>query len=156
VDVAIRAGVPDAAGERCSADVDAQHPLQVSAADDQQPVQALGEDRADSALRERVGVGCLDWGQDHVGALGAEEVVEGPAELGVPVAQQELDASSLLAEFQQEVAGLLGDPGAVGVGSHAGQVDAAGVQLDENSTYSRLSQTVSTVKKSQAGIPAAC
>jgi hypothetical protein len=45
--------------------------------------------------------------------------------------QQELESSSLLAEFQQQVAGLLGDPGAVGVGGHAGQVHASGVQLDE-------------------------
>jgi hypothetical protein len=37
----------------------------------------------------------------------------------------------LLAEFQQEVAGLLGDPDTVGVGGNAGQVDAPGVQFDE-------------------------
>src|SRR5919198_366906 len=38
-------------------EVDAQHLLQVEASDDQQPVQALGADRADPALREGVGVG---------------------------------------------------------------------------------------------------
>ena len=39
--------------------------------------------------------------------------------------------SSPLAQHQQEVAGLLGDPGGVGVGGHPGQVDPAGVQFDE-------------------------
>jgi hypothetical protein len=36
-------------------DMDPEDLLQVAAADDQQPVQALGADRADPALRERVG-----------------------------------------------------------------------------------------------------
>jgi hypothetical protein len=79
-------------------------------------------------LHERI---CAPYGQDDLGALGPEEIIECPAELGVPIAQQEPDSSSLLAEFQQQVPGLLGDPGAVGIGGHAGQVDAAGVQFDE-------------------------
>ena len=83
------------------------------------------------ALRLRIHSGRLDRCQDDLGALGPEQIIEGPAEFGVPIAQQELDSSSLLAEFQQQVPGLLGDPGAVGIGGHAGKVDAAGVQFDE-------------------------
>jgi putative transposase len=60
------------------------------ASDDQQPVQALGTDRADPALRVGVRIGRLDGCQQDLGALGAEHVVEGAAELGVPIAQHEL------------------------------------------------------------------
>jgi hypothetical protein len=42
------------------------------------------------------------------------------------------------------------------VGGHASQVDSASVQLDEEQHRHRRSQIVSTVKKSQAMIPAAC
>jgi len=51
---------------------------------------------------------------------------------------------------------LLGHPFAAGVGCAAGEVDAATGELDEESTYSLPSQSVSTVKKSQAIIVCAC
>ena len=132
--------------------IDAQHPLQVSTSRDQQPVQALGADRGNPAFREGVGVGRLDRCQHHLGVLGAEEVIEGAAEFGIPITQHELDSSSLLAQPQQQIPRLLGDPGAVWVGGDARRVSTS----MKNSTYSRLSHTVSTVKKSQARIPAAC
>jgi hypothetical protein len=50
-----------------------------------------------------------------VQALGADRPHPAAGELGVPVAEQEVQASSSLFQDQQEVAGLLGDPGAVGV-----------------------------------------
>jgi hypothetical protein len=67
----------------------------------------------------------------HFPTLGAEHVVEAVEEFRVVVAQHEANLSSLLAQDQQQVAGLLDDPTAVGVGGHAGQVDASGVELDE-------------------------
>jgi hypothetical protein len=45
--------------------------------------------------------------------------------------QHQASPSALFAQYQQQVAGLLGDPLAVGVGGDAGQVNTAGVQLDE-------------------------
>jgi hypothetical protein len=98
---------------------------------DQQPVQALGADRTNPALRKGVRRRRLHRCQDDPGALGAEQLIEAAAELGVPVAQEEAQASSPLAQCQQEVAGLLGDSGAIRIGGHASQVDAAAVQLDE-------------------------
>jgi hypothetical protein len=62
---------------------------------------------------------------------GADHVVEPAAELRVTMANKETHPASSFLEDKQQVAGLLGDPGAVGVGGHAGQVDSAGVQLDE-------------------------
>jgi hypothetical protein len=81
------------------------------APDDQQPVQALGTDRADPALRMGVGIRRLHRCQQHLGAFCAEHLVEGTAELRIPVAEQEAHPSPAFLQRQQQVAGLLGDPG---------------------------------------------
>jgi hypothetical protein len=47
------------------------------------------------------------------------------------VADKEAHVSSPLPEHQQQVAGLLGDPGTVRVGGHPGEMDPSGVQFDE-------------------------
>jgi len=49
--------------------VDPQDLLQAPSADDQQPVQALGADRADPSLREGVRVGRLHRREHHLGVL---------------------------------------------------------------------------------------
>jgi hypothetical protein len=67
--------------------VDSKDSVQVRASHDQQPVQALGTDRADKPFCDGVRVGRLDRCQPHLGALRAEEVVEGAAELRVAIAQ---------------------------------------------------------------------
>ncbi len=73
----------------------------MASADDQESVQALSADGPDPALRVGVGIGGLNRRQEHLGALGAEHVIEPAAELRVTVAQQELEASPLLSEHQQ-------------------------------------------------------
>jgi hypothetical protein len=70
--------------------------------------------------------------EKHLGALGAEHVVETPGELRVTVTQQQLYRPRSLSQHRQQVAGLLGDPGAVGVGGHPAKVDPPGVELDED------------------------
>ena len=50
-------------------DVDPQHLLEVAAADNQQPVQALGADRPDPAFRMGVGVGRLHRRDQHLRAV---------------------------------------------------------------------------------------
>ena len=99
-------------------DVDPKDLLEVAAAHDQQPVQALGTDSAHPALRVGVCLGRPDWGHQDFGVLRPEHVVEAAGELRVVVAEQEADLSSSLPHRQQQVAGLLGDPAAVGVGGH--------------------------------------
>ena len=47
------------------------------------------------------------------------------------VAEQEADLPSSLVQHQQQVAGLLGGPAAVGVGSHPAEMDPSAVELDE-------------------------
>src|SRR5690242_15420535 len=59
------------------------------------------------------------------------------------------------AEGEGEVAGLLHRPVAGGIRGDAAQMHPAGTMFDEHHTYSLLSSTVSTCRKSTARIPAA-
>jgi hypothetical protein len=95
--------------------IDPEDLFQVASSDDQQPVQALGADGADPALGVGVRVGCLHRRQEHLGTVRTEDVVEPVGELRVTIAQHKAEPASLLLQHQQQVAGLLGDPGAVGL-----------------------------------------
>jgi len=69
--------------------VDAEHVLEVAAAEDEDPVEAVGADGPHPALGVGVRVGRLDGRADHGDALGAEHLVERAAELLVAVVDQE-------------------------------------------------------------------
>jgi hypothetical protein len=73
-------------------------------------VQALLAHGADPALGDGVGVRRLDRGTDDLGADRAPEVIEGPGEPAVTVAEQEPDGGGLLIKRGGQVAGLLGNP----------------------------------------------
>jgi len=70
--------------------------LEVATAEHQHPVQAFSPDRADPPLSERVRTWGPDRGLDGLHALGAEHHVERTGELGIPVADEEPDASKPL------------------------------------------------------------
>jgi len=89
-------------------DVDAEHAFEVTAVEDQQPVETLGTYGPDEALRDRVCLRRSHWCPHDPGALATEDFVEGAAVLAVAVADQEPEA--LLGEVEAEVARLLGDP----------------------------------------------
>src|SRR5215218_6111000 len=137
-------------------DIHPEDLLQVTTANDQQPVQALGANRPDPTLRVGVRVRRLDRRDEHLGALGAEHVVESATELRVAVAEHKAQSLSSLGCRQEEVAGLLGDPAAVRVGRHPSRWTRRVANSMKNSTYSRRRQMVSTVKKSHARMLAAC
>ena len=69
--------------------VDAQDVLEVMRAEDEDPIEAFGADRADPAFGVGVGVRRLDRCADHLDALGAEDLVEGVAEFRVAVVNEE-------------------------------------------------------------------
>ncbi len=69
--------------------VGAEHVFEMSAADDQQPVETLGADGADEALGIGVCLWRTDRRMDHFDAFAAEDLVKGGAELAVPVMEQE-------------------------------------------------------------------
>jgi hypothetical protein len=83
----------------------------VPATHDEQPVQALGSHCPDPPLGIGVGVGRLHWHDQYLGALRAEHVVEPRAALRVTIANKEADPTSSFLQDQQQVAGVLGDPG---------------------------------------------
>jgi hypothetical protein len=73
-----------------------------------------------------------------------------PRELGVPVAEQEVQASSSLFQDQQEVAGLLGEQAPLGLAVTPARWTRRVSCSMKNSTYSRRSQIVSTAKTADA------
>jgi hypothetical protein len=63
---------------------------------------------------------------------------------------------SMSAEVQEQVAGLLGHPGASGMGGDPGDVHAAAAVLDHDKHIEPARETVSTWAKSTARIAWAC
>ncbi len=66
-------------------DVDAQNALEMAAGEDQEPIQTFSPYRPDPTLSECVGLRRVERRLDHIDAFRVEHVVEGGAELGVPV-----------------------------------------------------------------------
>jgi hypothetical protein len=66
-------------------DIDAEDALELPAAGDQEPVEAVAADGADPAFGERVRPRRPKRGADDLDALASEDVVEGAAELAVTI-----------------------------------------------------------------------
>ena len=64
-------------------------------------------------------------------SLRTEDLVEGGREFAVAVADQDPMPLLLLGEGHRQVARLLHDPGAVGIGTDAGEIDTTARQFDE-------------------------
>ena len=79
-------------------------------------------------------------------------------ELRVPIVQHQASPSALFAQYQQQVAGLLGDPLAVGLAVTPARWTRRVSSSMKNSTYSRRSQMLSTVRQvagqDPGGLPA--
>ena len=86
----------------------------------------------DEAFGDRVRARCLDWGAEDADIGAGEHGVEGGSELGISVADQELELLGAVAEVDEQVASLLGDPGAGGMGGDPGEVNAAAAVLDHD------------------------
>jgi hypothetical protein len=56
-------------------DIGAEDSREVSAVEDEQPVEALGADGADEALGDGVGLRCADWRAQNPDSLAAEDLV---------------------------------------------------------------------------------
>ena len=99
--------------------------------DDQEAVEEFAADGADEAFGDRVRLRCPHRRRDDSDVDGGEDGVEGGGELGVAVADEEPEASVGVVEVHQQVAGLLGEPGAGGVGGDAQDVHPPGGVLDD-------------------------
>lgn len=100
-----------------------QHGGEVSLVDDQEAVGALAAHGRDPALGVRVRLG---RGADDLDAGGGEYGVERGAELRVPITDQVSQPVGLVVEVQEQISGLLSDPGASGVGGDAGDMVRGG------------------------------
>jgi len=92
---------------------------------DQEVVEAFPAQCPDEPFRDRVRSRCTDRGSDDLDVVGSEHGVEGRGELAVSVADQEPEPVGAFAQIHEQVAGLLGDPGAGGVGGDPGEVHVA-------------------------------
>jgi hypothetical protein len=137
-------------------DVDPQHLLEVAAADNQQPVQALGADRPDPAFGVGVGVGRLHRRDQHLNAVRPEHVVEGARELRVAVVQDEAQPPFSSPSTTSRLRACWVTQPLLGLAVTPARWTRRVSSSMKNSTYSRRNQVVSTVKKSHATIPAAC
>ena len=102
-------------------DVEVQDATKLPTPCDQEMVQALLAHGTNPALGDGVGVRCLDRREDDLCTHRTPNVVEGPGELTVSVADQESDDNGRLIQHGDEVTGLLGHPGTRGVGGDAGE-----------------------------------
>src|SRR5215204_1987320 len=91
------------------ATVDAQHVLEMSATEDQDPIETVGTQCPDPAFGVGVCVRGLDRRPNHLDPLGAEDAIEGMAEFLVAIVDHESERL-VLAELHEEVARLLRDP----------------------------------------------
>jgi hypothetical protein len=113
------------------ASVDAKDLLELAAAEDEQPIEALPAHTADPALRIRVGVRRPDRRPDDANAFALEDAVEGAAELRVAVVDQEARALAAVVEIHQQVPRLLGHPGRIRVARAGDVLDPARPDRDE-------------------------
>src|SRR5262245_53059069 len=136
--------------------VDAENVLELAAADDQEPVEALAADAADPALDVRVGVRRPNRRADAPDAFAGEDGIERGGELAVAVVDKEAHLAAALVEVDQQVARLLQHPSGVWV-PRAGEVlDAAtaGREKDEHVQAPKADRVDG--RKSQARIDSPC
>src|SRR5215510_10517276 len=88
--------------------VAAEYGLEVAAADDQEPVEALGAKSADEALGEGVRLWGADRRVDHLDAFAVKDLVESSAEFAVAVMDQKPNPFEHAAKA--EIASLLCHP----------------------------------------------
>ena len=101
----------------------------MTAAEDEEPVETFGADGADEPLGVGVRFGCAHGWGDDLDAFATEHLVERRGELAVAIVDQE--PHSFKDAGEAEVAGLLGDPGAVRLRRAPREVDVAAFEFDE-------------------------
>jgi hypothetical protein len=137
-------------------DVASQDRNELVATDDEQLVQALPAYGTDPAFGDGIGVGRLHGRADHLGPGRPPRVVERPGELGVPVADQELERGGLLVGTATRLRACWATHHPVGYAVTPARCTRRLPSSMKNSTYTLRRKTVSTVKKAQARMAAAC
>ena len=110
--------------------VGGQQPSKVSLTEDQHPISDLGPHGQHEAFGKAVRPRTPRRDLHHLDARVRQDRVERRRELPGPIADQEPKPSGAVAEIHQQVAGLLGGPGSVGMGGHAQHVQGAVADLE--------------------------
>jgi hypothetical protein len=113
------------------AGIDAKYVLELATVEDQQPVETLATDAADPALGVGVRVRRLDGRADHRDPFALEDVIAAATELRVAIVDEKTERLLAIIERHQQVASLLGDPGACRVRCAGDELDPPGPQRDE-------------------------
>src|SRR5450759_2763080 len=108
----------------------AEDRFELTAMEHQHPAEALPADDPDEPIGGRVRTRRPDRRGDVPDALRGEHLVEAGGELGISVPDQELRLATPLGQDEAQIKSLLGDP-LHRVGGGAAQLDAPGVELDE-------------------------
>jgi len=111
--------------------IDLQDALELSAVEDEEPVEAVPAHAADPALRVGVRVRRLDRCADDGDALAFEDAVEGAAELFVTVVDEEERTLRAVVQLHQQVARVLPRPGRVRVARAGDVLDPTCADRDE-------------------------
>jgi hypothetical protein len=106
-----------------------QDVLEVASAEDQHAVGELGVGGEHEPLGAGVRARTAGRDLEDFHASVSEDRVEGGGELAGPVSDEELERVRALAEIEEEVAGLLSGPRAVGVGGDAEDVHVPRLDL---------------------------
>jgi hypothetical protein len=114
--------------------------FEVALVEDQYSVEQLAADGADPSFGDRVSSGrphrCAQDADAFTGEYGIEDV----SELGIPVADQELESCHALAEVHQQIPRLLSHPGSARVRGDSKKMHAAGSVLHEEQDIQPLAQ----------------
>jgi len=111
--------------------VDVKQVLELVAAEDEHPVEALATHAASPALGVGVRVRRRDGCADHRHSFAREEMIKAAAELGVAVVDEKAERSLAIIEGHEQVACLLGGPGACRVRRAGDELDPATLERDE-------------------------
>src|SRR6266508_4154497 len=111
----------------------------MAVAEDQDSVEAVGTNGADPALGEGVRVRRLERSENNLHALRPEDLVEGVAELRLAIMDEEPEGV-LVAELDDEVARLLGDPASVRVRAAGAVLDPPGRERDAEEAVDPLQE----------------
>jgi hypothetical protein len=119
----------------------------MSSTQEQHPVQQLTTDRADPPLGEGVRSRRPHRRAQHPGPLGREDRVERGGELGFSISDEPPELADAVRQAHEQVAGLLRHPRPIGWAVTPSTCTWRVATSITNSTYSRCSNTVSTVKQ---------
>ena len=110
--------------------VHGKHPAQVSLTEDQHPVGDFGTDGQHEALGEAVRPGTPRRDLHHLNARTGQDRVERCRELSGPITDEEPEPGGVFTDVHDEVAGLLGGPGPIGMPGDAKDMQVAVADLE--------------------------